>query len=61
MTETKARKCGTKVRHRSRGEASAHLRALVRQGAASAWLNVYRCEHCDGGYHVGHRLGRRKR
>lgn len=60
MTETKARKCGTKIRHESRGAAFVHLRRLVMRGAAKVWLNVYRCEHCDG-YHVGHRPGRRKR
>lgn len=60
MTETKGRKCRGKKRHGTRKEALAHLRRLIRKGAWAAWLNVYRCEHCNQGWHVGHKPGRRK-
>lgn len=59
MTRTKNRGCGTKIRHLSWGAAIAHKRAMVRGGASEKWLNVYACDHC-GGYHVGHKPGRRK-
>lgn len=59
MTETKNRKCGTKIRHRSWSAAISHKQAMIRAGASAEWLNVYACEHCSG-FHVGHRRGRRK-
>jgi hypothetical protein len=58
-TETKGRKCGTKIRHRSFQAALAHKKDMIANGAAGDWLNVYACEHCSG-WHVGHRPGRRK-
>lgn len=55
---TKGRMCAGKRRHPTRGKALAHMRQLVRRGAASERLNVYECPHC-GGWHVGH-LGKER-
>jgi hypothetical protein len=47
-----------KVKHKSRGDAIEHKRALILAGRASKWLQVYECRVC-GFWHVGHRGGRR--
>lgn len=60
MTRTKARECGTKVRHPSRSHALEHLHQLLNKGASPALMHVYRCRGCLS-WHVGHRRGRRKR
>lgn len=61
MTRTKARMCDGKKRHQSKRAAIEAMRALIRTvGANPSQLNVYRCPHCDGGWHVGHRERRRK-
>jgi hypothetical protein len=59
MTRTKNRMCVGKVRHPDKSSALRALQRMVREGARWSSLNVYRCEHCDGGYHVGH-VGRRR-
>ncbi len=61
MVETKARKCSGKRRHSTKTQALSHMWALIRKGASESSLNVYACEHCEGGWHVGHRPGRRKK
>ena len=61
MTRTKARGCEGKVRHNTRKEAMGHLWSMVHRGASLQRLNVYRCKHCGGGWHVGHRPGSRSR
>ncbi|WP_262403457.1 hypothetical protein [Actinomadura sp. CNU-125] len=59
VTRTKNRMCVGKVRHADKKSAEAALRRMVQEGARRSRLNVYRCSHCDGGYHVGH-VGRRR-
>ncbi|MCT9932416.1 hypothetical protein N5079_19635 [Planotetraspora sp. A-T 1434] len=59
-TGTKGRACDGKRRHDSREAAAAALQRLVRKGAFKDWLTVYECPHCDGGFHVGHKPGRRR-
>lgn len=59
MIRTKNRMCTGKVRHADKAAAERALWDLVDRGAARNRLNVYRCDHCDGGYHVGH-VGRRR-
>jgi hypothetical protein len=47
---------GRKEKHSSRGEAEAHIRALIRLGRhqpEGGRLNVYRCPRCCC-WHVGH-------
>jgi hypothetical protein len=57
---TKNRGCTGKIRHETRREAVKHLWRIVRRGASPFWLNVYKCRHCNGGFHVGHKQGRRR-
>lgn len=59
MTRTRARMCTGKVRHPDKAAAEAAMWRMVREGAARRRLNVYRCDHCEGGFHVGH-VGRRR-
>ena len=59
MTRTKNRMCVGKIRHADKKAAEAAMWQMVRKGAARSSLNVYRCGHCGGGYHVGH-VGRRR-
>lgn len=60
MTGRRQRACGTKIRHKSRGDALSHMYVLTRTtGASKALLNVYRCEAC-GCWHVGHRKVRKR-
>lgn len=58
MTRTKGRMCSGKVRYADKAAADAVMARMVEQGAAESRLNTYRCNNCDGGWHVGH-LGRR--
>lgn len=51
--------CVGKVRHPDKPAAEKAMWRMVREGARRARLNVYRCGHCDGGWHVGH-VGRRR-
>lgn len=61
MTTTKARACDGKIRHSSEGAAKAARLTLISRGLAyEGQMQVYACGHC-GGYHVGHRRGRRSR
>lgn len=59
MTRTKNRMCVGKVRHPDKKTAEDAMWQMVRMGARRSRLNVYRCNHCGGGYHVGH-VGRRR-
>lgn len=61
---TKARKCDGKRRHDNQEAALAVIRRHVEQGAAPGRLSAYQCEHCGGGWHVGHtprQTGRRRK
>lgn len=50
------RPCWPKETHASEGKADAHLRSQARRdGVDEATLNTYRCAHCAGGWHIGHR------
>jgi hypothetical protein len=45
-----------KARHKSRGAALAHLRALQRRfGETPDELEDYPCQFCNGGWHLGRR------
>lgn len=55
MIRTQARSCEGKRRHDTQAKAAQHLARLVRAGANHDRLETYRCNHCDGGWHVGHR------
>lgn len=57
---SKRRSCGKKQRHETRTQAAAHLAALIHAGAAPFTRQVYKCRWC-GGWHVGHRIGSRRR
>jgi len=59
VTRTKGRMCVGKIRHPDKPAAEKAMWRMVREGARRARLNVYRCGHCDGGWHVGH-VGRRR-
>lgn len=57
---TRARHCGTKIRHYSRQAAFEHRDRVVAEfGTAEVSLNVYRCRFCSGHgrtvWHVGHK------
>jgi hypothetical protein len=60
VTRTKGRSCAGKQRHATRAEAEAHRRSLIVGGAHPSRIVVYPCNHCDGGFHVGHK-GRKRR
>ena len=46
--------CMGKHRHKSRGAAEAHKRALIRFGEEESLISVYPCRYGDH-WHVGHR------
>lgn len=56
--ETKGRKCVGKRRHPTLQKALAAVELLVAAGTFRGAIRAYECNHC-GGFHVGHRPGRR--
>lgn len=56
---SRARECGTKIPHRSRGAALKQIRSLIQAGTNGRAMQAYRCPHC-GAWHVGHRKNRRR-
>ncbi|MEU4576637.1 hypothetical protein [Nonomuraea sp. NPDC023979] len=58
-TETKGRKCVGKRRHATLQQALAALERMVEAGTFRGGIRAYECNHCGGGFHVGHRPGRR--
>ncbi len=58
MKRSEQAMCGDKVRHATRGAASAAILAMVRDlGTRPGLMVPYRCPHCTS-WHVGHRRRR---
>lgn len=60
-TRTAGRACHGKIRYTSRHNADNALDHLIRQGGNPASVTAYRCPIDGSHWHVGHRVGSRRK
>lgn len=56
----RCRKIGYESRAMARAALAAHQRARVRRNG-SGGMQIYKCRHCPGVWHIGHPIGTRNK